>query len=90
MASSKTFDVTTNIPVKRRKTRFWCLVALRVLVALVIFFVGFLIGYFVKKARTSETVSSPGKRKSGEYEYKKYHDQAVNSLTAESVEAFSR
>ena len=89
MESGESFDLTTNKPVKRRANRFWCLVALGVLVALVIFFVGFLIGYFAK-ARTSETVSSPGKRESGEYDYKKYHEQAVNSLTAESVEAFSR
>ena len=90
MSSGETFDLTTNKPVKRRANRFWCLVALGVLVALVIFFVGFLIGYFAKKARTSETVSSPGKREDGEYDYNKYHEQAVNVLTAESVEAFSR
>ena len=90
MASGETFDLTTNKPVKKRTNRFWWLVALGVLVALVIFFVGFVIGYFAKKARTIETVSSSGKRENGEYDYKKYHEQAVNSLTAESVEAFSR
>ena len=90
MASGETFDLTTNKPVKKRRNRFWCLVALGVLVALVIFFVGFLIGYFAKKARASETVSSSGKGENGENDYKKYHEQAVNLLTAESVEAFSR
>ena len=90
MASGETFDLTTNKPVKRRANRFWCLVALGILVALVIFFVGFLIGYFAKKARTSETVNPSSKRENGEYDYKKYHEQAVNTLTAESVEKFSR
>ena len=90
MASTETFDLTTNKPVKRRTNRFWCLVALGILVALVIFFVGFLISYFAKKARTSETANSSGKRENEEYYYTKYHEQAVNSLTAESVEAFSR
>lgn len=90
MASTETFDLTTNKPVKRRTNRFWCLVALGILVALVIFFVGFLIGYFAKKVPTSKTVNSSGKSENGEYDYKKYHEQAVNSLTAESVEAFSR
>ena len=90
MASAETFDLTTNKPVKRRTNRFCCLVALGIFVALVIFFVGFLIGYFAKKTRTSETVSSSGKRENGESDYKKYHEQAANSLTAASVEAFSR
>ena len=91
MESAETFDLTTNKPVKRRTNRFFCLVALGILVALVILFVGFLIGYFAKKARTSETGnSSRRKRENGEYDYKKYHEQAVNSLTAESVENFSR
>ncbi|KAL9983851.1 hypothetical protein ACROYT_G006092 [Oculina patagonica] len=46
------------------------------------------------KARTSESPSSSGKDetkgKNGEYNYKKYHEQMVNSLRAESVQAFSR
>ncbi|KAL9983852.1 hypothetical protein ACROYT_G006093 [Oculina patagonica] len=46
------------------------------------------------KARTSESPSSSGKDetegKNGEHNYKKYHAQMVNSLRAESVEAFSR
>ena len=91
MPSGETIDLTTSKPVKRRTNRSWRLVALGILVALVIFFVGFLIGYFAKKAPTSETVTSSGKsRENGEYDYKKYHEKAVNSLTAESVEKFSR
>ena len=90
MVSGETFDLTTNKPVRRRTNRFWCLVALGIFVALVIFFVGFLIGYFAKKSGTRETVNSSGKRENEEYDYKKYHEHAANSLTAESVEAFSR
>ena len=94
MASREEFDLTTDEPVKRRTNRFWCLVALGIFAALLIFFIGFLIGYFAMKARTSETVNSSGKDeikgKNSESEYKKYHQQAVNTLTAESVEAFSR
>jgi len=94
MASREKFDLTTAEPVKRRTNRFWCLVALGILVALVIFFVGFLIGYFAMKARTSESPSSSEKEetiaKNSRSDYKKYHEQAVNSLTVESVEVFSR
>ena len=97
MASSEKFDLTTEGPVKRRTNRFWCLVALGIVAAIVIFFVGFLIGYFATKARTSESPKSPekqeetkGKGENSGSDYKKYHEQAVNSLTAESVEAFSR
>lgn len=93
MASKESFDLTTDEPVKRRTKRFWCLVALATLAAIVIFFIGFVIGYFAMKARTSETPDSSGKgetKGNGESDYKKYHEQAVNTLTAESVEAFSR
>ena len=90
----ESFDLTTNEPVKRRTNRFWCLVTLATLAAIVIFFIGFLIGYFAMKARTSETLDSSRKDetkgKNGEADYKKYHEQAVNSLRAESVEEFSR
>ena len=71
MESAETFYLTTNKPVKRRTNSFWCLVALGILVALVILFVGFVIGYFTKKARTSETVNLSGKRENGKYDYKK-------------------
>ena len=94
MASAETFDLTTNQPVKRRTNRVWCLVVLGTVAALVIFFVGFLIGYFAMKARTNESPNSTEKEetkgKNSESDYKKYHEQAVNTLTAESVEAFSR
>ena len=97
MASTEKFDLTTDRPVKRRTNRFWCLVALGIVATIVIFFVGFLIGYFATKARTSESPQSPekkedtkGKGKNSGSDYKKYHERAVDSLTAESVEAFSR
>ena len=94
MAARDEFDLTTDEPVKRRTNRFWCLVALGIFAAIVIFFIGFVIGYFAMKVRTSETPDSSGKDetkgKNGESDYKKYHEQAVNTLTAESVEAFSR
>ena len=97
MASTEKFDLTTDGPVKRRTNRFWCLVALGIVAAIVIFFVGFLIGYFATKARTSESQQSPKSPEKkeentgkGTYDYQKYHEQAVDSLTAESVEAFSR
>ena len=94
MASGEAFDLTTDKPIKRRTNRFWCLVALGILVGVVIFFVGFVVGYFAMKPRTSESPASSGndetKGQKDEYNYKEYHDQAVNSLRAESVEAFSR
>ena len=94
MASREKFDLTSDEPVKRRTNRFWCLVALGIVAAIVVFFVGFLIGYFAVKARTSESPSSSEKEetkgKNSGSDYKKYHEHAVNSLTAESVEVFSR
>ena len=94
MASKEKFDLTNDEPVQRRSNRFWCLVVLGIVAALVIFFVGFLIGYFAMKARTNESPSSTEKDetkgKNSGSDYKKYHEQAVNSLTAESVEVFSR
>ena len=95
MASREKLELTTDKPAKRRTNRFWCLVALGVVAALVIFFLGFLIGYFAMKARTSESpaetkVTKEKNRENGESDYKQYHEQAVNTLTAESVEAFSR
>ena len=92
MASGETFDLTTDKPIKRRANRFWCLLALGIFAAVVIFFVGFVIGYFAMKARTSESpsVKDVTEGGNGEYNYKKYHEQAVNSLRAESVEEFSR
>ena len=94
MESGETFDLTTDQPIKRRTKRFWCLLALGIFAAIVIFFLGFLIGYVAMKARTSESPTSSGKDetkgKNGESDYKKYHEQVVNSLRAESVEEFSR
>ena len=93
----ETFDLRTEKPVKRQRTkRFYCVVALAVIAAILIFFVGFIIGYFAMKARTSDSPEkdSSGKRQQNKgptkSEYKKYHEQVVNSLKAESVEAFSR
>ncbi|KAJ7371544.1 hypothetical protein OS493_024884 [Desmophyllum pertusum] len=92
MATGEKFDLTTDEPIKGRSNRFWCLVALGIFAAVVIFFVGFVIGYFSMKARTSESPDSSGKdeTKNGESSYKEYHEQMVNSLKAESVEEFSR
>ena len=94
MATGETFDLTTDEPIKRRSNRVWCLVALGIFAAVVIFFVGFVIGYFAMKARMSESqVDSSGKdeTKNGKpTSYKQYHEQMVNSLKAESVEEFSR
>ena len=94
MESGERFDLTTEQPIRRRTNRFWRLLALGIFVAIVIFFVGFLIGYFAMKGRTSESPTSSEndetKGKGGESNYKKYHEQAVNSLRAESVEEFSR
>ena len=93
MASSETFDLATGESTKRRTKRFWCLLALGIFAAIVIFFVGFVIGYFAMKARASESPTSSGNdetKKNGESDYKKYHEQVVNSLRAESVEEFSR
>ena len=94
MASGEMFDLTTEQPIKRRTNRFWRLLALGIVAAIVIFFIGFLIGYFAMKAGTSESPTSSGndetKGKNGESDYKKYHEQVVNSLRAESVEEFSR
>ena len=96
MASGETFDLTTEKPVKRQRTkRFYCVVALAVIAAIVIFFTGFIIGYFAMKARTGDSpekdLSGKGEKKGPpKGEYKQYHEQVVNSLKAESVEAFSR
>ena len=94
MASSEKFDLTTGERKKWRTNRFWGLLALGIFAAIVIFFVGFVIGYFATKARASESPTSSGKDETkgnnGESDYKKYHEQAVNSLRAESVEEFSR
>ena len=92
MASCESFDLNIDKPAKRRTNRFRCLLALGILVGVVIFFVGFVIGYFAMKARTSESPSGKDETegKNGEYNYKKYHEQVVNSLMAESVEEFSR
>lgn len=95
MASGETFDLTTEKPVKRgaRTKRLYCLVALGVLTAIVIFFIGFIIGYFAMKAQTSDSSkdsSDKGDSKGTNGEYKQYHEQLVNTLKAESVEEFSR
>lgn len=91
MASEEKFDLSSDEPVKRRTNRFWCLVALTIVAAIVIFSVGFLIGYFAMKAGTSESPETKGQNtENSESDYKKYHEQAVNTLTAESVEVFSR
>ena len=95
MASAETFDLTTEQPIKRGTKRFWCLLALGIVAAIVIFFLGFLIGYVAMKARTSESPTSSGgkdetKGTNSESDYKKYHEQVVNSLRAKSVEEFSR
>lgn len=92
-ASGETFDLTTEEPIKRRTKRFYCIVALGILAAIVIFFIGFIIGYFAVKARTSDSQTDSSDKGSGKGtngEYKQYHEQLVNSLRAESVEEFSQ
>ena len=93
MAGVEKFDLTTEEPVNRSKSRFWWFVALGIFAAVVIFFVGFVIGYFAMKARASESPESPkcpSKGKIEESDYKQFHERMVNSLTAENVEEFSR
>lgn len=92
-AKFEEFDLTTEQPVKRRTNHLYCMIALVILIAIVIFFVGFIVGYFAVKAKSSDstpTDSSDKDRKRGSDEYKQYHEQFVGSLKAESVEAFSR
>ena len=93
MASCEKFDLTVEKSEKGRTNRFWCLVTLGIFVAVVIFFVGFAIGYVAMKARTSESPDSSGKDepKNGKPTgYKQYHEQMVNSLKVETVEEFAR
>ena len=83
------------VKTKRRTKRFYCVLALGILGAVVLFFLGFIIGYFAMKGSSESTpTDSSGndesKAKNGEYNYKKYHEQLVDSLQAESVEEFAR
>ena len=86
----------------RPPNRFRLFVGLGILGAVVIFFLGFVIGYFATKAGASEspamvptcpvnvlpTTSPTGK--GDESKYKQLHEMMVDSLTAEKVEEFSR
>ena len=80
---------------KGRSNRFRLFVGLGILGAVVIFFLGFVIGYFAMKARASDspvvvpTCISPVKV-SPTKKVEELHKWMVNSLTAESVEEFSR
>ena len=86
----------------RPPNRFRLFVGLGILGAVVIFFLGFVIGYFATKVGASEspamvptcpvnvlpTTSPTGK--GDESKYKQLHEMMVDSLTAENVEEFSR
>lgn len=86
----------------RPPNRFRLYVGLGILGAVVIFFIGFVIGYYAMKAGASEsptmvpicpvnvlpTTSPTGK--GDESKYKQLHEMMVDSLTAEKVEEFSR
>lgn len=86
----------------RPPNRFRLFVGLGILGAVMIFFLGFVIGYFATKAGASEssamvttcpvnvlpTTSPTGK--GDESKYKQLHEMMVDSLTAENVEEFSR
>lgn len=87
----ETLDLTTEEPFKRRKNRSYCIVALGVVIGIVIFFLGFIIGYFAMKAHVSEPspTESSGTRKDSKRVYEQYHEQMVDSLKADGVEKFS-
>ena len=91
-----------NVEEDRPSNRFRLFVGLGILGAVVIFFLGFVIGFFATKAGASEspamvstcpvnvlpTTSPTGK--GDESKYKQLHEMMVDSLTAENVEEFSR
>ena len=90
----------------RSPNRFRLYVGLGILGAVVIFFIGFVIGYYAMKAGASESptmvptcpvnvlpTTSPTTSPTGkgdESKYKQLHEMMVDSLTAEKVEEFSR
>lgn len=90
----------------RPPNRFRLYVGLGILGAVVIFFIGFVIGYYATKAGASESpamvptspvnvlpTTSPTTSPTGkgdESKYKQLHEMMVDSLTAEKVEEFSR
>lgn len=94
--------VERHVEEDRPPNRFRLYVGLGILGAVVIFFLGFVIGYFATKAGPSEspamvptgpvnvlpTTSPTGK--GDESKYKQLHEMMVDSLTAENVEEFSR
>ena len=106
MAESETFNLSgaeKHVEEDRPPNRFRLFVGLGILgAAVVIFFLGFVIGYFAMKAGASEspamvptcpvnvlpTTSPTGK--GDESKYKQLHEMMVDSLTAENVEEFSR
>ena len=87
MSETETLTLATQKPTTRRNKRFYCIVAVAIFIAIVIFFVGFLSGYFVK---AHETDPSPHERKESNAGYKQYHERMIASLKAGSVEQFSQ
>lgn len=95
-------EAERHVEEDRPPNRFRLYVGLGILGAVVIFFLGFVIGYFAMKAGASEspamvltcpvnvlpTTSPTGK--GDESKYKQLHEMMVDSLTAENVEEFSR
>lgn len=99
----KQSEAEKHVEEDRPPNRFRLFVGLGILgAAVVIFFLGFVIGYFAMKAGASEspamvptcpvnvlpTTSPTGK--GDESKYKQLHEMMVDSLTAEKVEEFSR
>ena len=98
----KQSEAEKHVEEDRPPNRFRLYVGLGILGAVVIFFIGFVIGYFAMKAGASEspamvptcpvnvlpTTSPTGK--GDESKYKQLHEMMVDSLTAENVEEFSR
>ena len=95
-------EAERHVEEDRPQSRFRLYVGLGILGAVVIFFIGFVIGYYAMKAGASEspamvptcpvnvlpTTSPTGK--GDESKYKQLHEMMVDSLTAEKVEEFSR
>lgn len=63
-----------------------CIIGLKVLVLIIVFFIGFIIGYFAVSKSDHSTTPNKGAVDNTEA----LHDRLVSSLQAESLEHFSR
>lgn len=63
-----------------------CIIGLKVLVLLIVFFIGFIIGYFAMSKSDHSTTPNKGAVDNTEA----LHDRLVSSLQAERLEHFSR